>query len=44
MFYDHMRANLDCEFKDTCPTRKDLGYVLVIVKQRNNAESWSSKG
>ena len=38
LFYDHMRANLDYEFKDTCPALKDLGELLIMIKESNNEE------
>jgi hypothetical protein len=25
LFYDHLRANLDCELKDTCPALREFG-------------------
>jgi len=38
MFYDHMRANLDCEFRDMYPAPKDLGEQLIIIEESNNEE------
>jgi len=38
LFYDHMRANLDCELKDTCPALRELGELLIVIKESNNEE------
>ncbi len=38
LFYDHMRANLDCELKDTCPALRELGGLLIVIKESNNDE------
>lgn len=38
LFYDHMRANLDCELKDTCPALRELGELLIMIKESNNEE------
>jgi len=36
LFYDHMRANSDCELKDTCPALRELGGLLIMIKENNN--------
>jgi len=33
-----MRANLDCELKDTCPALRELGELLIMIKESNNEE------
>ncbi|TFG55873.1 MAG: hypothetical protein E4H30_06165 [Methanomassiliicoccus sp.] len=38
LFYDHMRANLDYELRETCPALKDLGELLIMIKESNNEE------
>jgi len=38
MFYDHTRANLDCELRETCPALKDLGELLIMIKENISEE------
>jgi hypothetical protein len=38
LFYDHMRANLDCELNDTSLALKELGELLIMIKESNNEE------
>ncbi len=38
LFYDHMRANLDCELNDTSLALKEPGELLIMIKESNNEE------
>lgn len=38
LFYDHIRANLDCELKDTCPALRELGGIPIMIKESSNEE------
>ncbi len=44
LFYDHMRANLDCELKDICPAIRELGELLIMSKESKNEEFGAAVG
>jgi hypothetical protein len=38
LVYERRERCRGCTDKESCPTRKDLEHVMMIVKQLNNAE------